>query len=172
MKVETFYPVEKRLKACIEYYYFLKSDDSNFISEYFAFPNTFQALNIHKNISFEINDYAVTVTGSDKSNFAMLLQGRYEKPIYAKLKGKLNKVTIVFKPLGLNHFIKSSFDKVSAKYTQSFSEWENHEKYNDFLVAFYRESNFMKRVEILENYLLLHYHPLANKSMLEESLNL
>lgn len=172
MQVETFYPIDKRLKACIEYYYFLKSDDSNFISEYYAFPNTLQALNIHKNISYEINNYVVTVTGSTENNFELLLQGRYEKPLHAKLSGKLNKITIIFKPLGLNHFINSSFDKVSGNYTQPFSEWKNQEKYNDFLVEFFKESDCIKRVEILENYLLLLYHSLDNKNLLEKSLNL
>lgn len=50
MQVETFYPVDKRLKTCIEYYYFLKTDSVDFISEYFVFPHTLKALNIHENI--------------------------------------------------------------------------------------------------------------------------
>jgi AraC-like DNA-binding protein len=170
MQVETFYPVDRRLKACIEYYYFLKSDSDDFISEYFVFPNTMQALNIHKNIRYKISDQIVKVTGIADNNFEMLLQGRFVSPLHAQLVGRLNKITIIFKPLGLNHFIKSSFDKISAKPTQIFFEWENHEKHHDFLMNFFRESNNIRRVEILEKYLLLHYHALDNKSILEQSL--
>ena len=170
MQVETFYPVDRELKTCIEYYYFLKSNSADFISEYFVFPNTLQALNIHKNINYDIINNAVSVKGIKKSNFVMLLQGRRNNPLHVQLKGKLNKITIIFKPLGLNHFIKSPFDKVSAKHTQLFFEWENHEEHHDFLVNFFNESNSVRRIEILEKYLLLHYHALDNKDMLEQSL--
>ena len=100
----------------------------------------------------------------------MLLQGRRNNPLYVQLKGKLNKITIIFKPLGLNHFIKSPFDKVSAKHTQLCFEWGNHEKHHDFLVNFFNESSSVRRIEILEKYLLLHYHALDNKDILEKSL--
>src|SRR5689334_11494793 len=121
MRVETFYPIDKRLKACIEYYYFLKSDSPDFNSEYYAFPNTLQAFNIHKGIKCEITHHSVKVTATGKNNFTILLQGRFETPLYAQLKGKVNKITIIFKPLGLNHFITSPFDKISSEHTQYFT---------------------------------------------------
>ena len=172
MRVETFYPIDQRIKACIEYYYFLESESSDFSSEYFAFPNTLQALNIHSNIRHEIHNHSVKVKGIVGNNFVMLLQGRFEIPLHVQLIGKINKITIVFKPLGLNHFITSPFDRVSAKPTQCFTEWDFHEKHHDFLTDFFLESDFVKRVETLENYLLLHYHPLISIRMIDQSLNL
>lgn len=172
MQIETFYPIDKRLRSCIEYYYFLKSDSSDFNSEYFAFPNTLQALNIHKNIECEMDSHSVKVTEMAKNSFTMLLQGRFEKPLHVQLSGRINKITIIFKPLGLNHFITSSFDKISSKTTQYFTEWNYHEKHADFLTKFFCEINLIKRVEILEEYLLLHYHPLSNKGILDQSLSL
>jgi AraC-like DNA-binding protein len=172
MRIETFYPSDKRLRTCIEYYYFLKSDSPAFNSEYYAFPNTLQALNIHKNIKFEIVSHSVKVTGIPKNNFTMLLQGRFEIPLYAQLKGRIDKVTIIFKPLGLNQFITLPFNKISAKPTQLFREWDYHEKHHDFLTEFFSESIFSKRVEILEKYLLLHYHSLNNIDTLRPSLKL
>lgn len=170
MEVETFYPLDSRLKTCIEYYYFLISDELDFKSAYYAFPNTLQALNIHKNIQYNICDHVVKVKGIAENNFEMLLQGKFEKPLKVQLSGKFNKITIIFKPLGLNHFIQTPFCEVASKATQPFSEWTGHEKHNDFLAQFFSESNVIERVEILENYLLLHYHPLDNKSILEQSL--
>lgn len=172
MEVQTFYPVDKKLKACIEYYYFFQSDSDDFIAEYFAFPNTVQALNIHKNIKYEISGNAVKVMGIAENNCAMLLQGKHVNPLHVQLIGRLNKITIIFKPLGLNHFIKSPFDKISAKSTQAFHEWDNHEKHYDFLLHFFGETNLVRRIEILEKYLLIHYHNLENQRLLEQSLTL
>lgn len=172
MQVETFYPIDKRLRTYIEYYYFLKSDSSSFNSDYFAFPNTLQALNIHKNIKCEIAPDFVKVTGITENNFAMLLQGRFERPLHVQLKGRINKITIIFKPLGLNHFITSSFDKIASKPTQYFTEWNYHENHHDFLTKFFCELNKAKRVEILEKFLLLHYRPLNNIDILRQSMSL
>ncbi|MFT3947839.1 MAG: helix-turn-helix transcriptional regulator [Agriterribacter sp.] len=170
MQIETFYPIDSRLKSCIEYYYFFKSDSADFISNYFAFPNTMQALNIHKNISYKISGHTVKVKGIAENNFKMLLQGKFENPLYVQLSGKLDKITIIFKPLGLNHFIKSPFNEIAAKPTQPFLEWEEHKNHSGFLGHFFSESHYIKRVEILEKYLLLHYHTFENRNILDRSL--
>lgn len=66
--------------------------------------------------------------------------------------------------------MKSAFDKISAKPTQPFHEWDNHEKHKDFLMSFFKESRCSKRIEILEKYLLFHYHTLDTKKVLDQSL--
>lgn len=172
MKIKTFYPRDERLKNCIEYYYFLKSDSPGFTSEYYAFPNTYQALNIHKNIKCDIDSHSVKVSGIKRDNFTMLLQGRFDIPLHVKLTGRLNKITIIFKPLGLNHFITSPFDEIASRPTQFFTEWDSHEKHNDFLVKFFAEFTNTKRIDILEKYLLLHYHDLNNAALLRNSLKM
>lgn len=172
MLVETFYPTDKRLRNCIEYYYFLKSDSPDFNSEYYAFPNTLQALNIHKNIKCEIAAHAVKVTGIAKNNFTMLLQGRFDLPLYAQLRGRIDKITIIFKPLGLNCFIASPFNKISGNPTQLFTEWDYHEKHDEFLNKFFSRSGFSNRIKTLEEYLLLHYRPLNHTEILKPALRL
>ena len=123
MKFDTFYPKHALLKDIIEYFYFQKTDSDNFSTEYFAFPNILLPLNIHKNVACKINGHQVNVAGVKQKNYLMILNGRYEIPLHVQQKGKIDKVTIVFKPLGLNHFIKAPFNEVAQKPTQIFKEW-------------------------------------------------
>lgn len=172
MQVETFYPIDKHLRNHIEYYYFLRSHSSDFKSEYFVFPNILHALNIHHNVEYEIAPRSVKVTGTGTENYTMLLQGRFEIPMQVRLTGNIDKITIIFKPLGLNHFIASPFYKICSQHTQQFTEWHDHRDYYSFLAAFFSEENFTRRIEILEKYLLHHYHAIDNHHLLDQSLNL
>ncbi|MGJ7033128.1 alpha/beta hydrolase-fold protein [Niabella hirudinis] len=70
MEIETFYPREERLKTFIEYYYFVKSDSPDFNAEYYAFPNTCQALNIHKDIEYSIDAQSSALYDFTKATLA------------------------------------------------------------------------------------------------------
>lgn len=172
MKIDIFYPEHPLLKECIEYYYFQKNDSNTFSADYFAFPHTLQALNIHKNISCEINSHQVKVTGIEEDNYAMILQGRFELPLHVQQEGKINKLTIIFKPLGLNCFIKSPYYEIGSEPTQMFTEWSKSKSNITFLDQFYKEADNKKRIELLEDFLLLHYTSFNHAAMLKECLAL
>ncbi len=170
MKFDAFYPTHPLLKQAIEYYYFQKSESSNFITEYYAFPNTLLPLNIHENVTCKIKDHYVNVAGVKQKNYLMILNGRYEIPLHVQQKGKINKVTIVFKPLGLNHFITASFCEVAQKPTQIFKEWMKTNNCSTFLNQLFSEDDNEKRILILENYLLTLYKPFTYHPFLNDVL--
>ncbi len=172
MKIDTFYPEHPLLKNYIEYYYFQKTNSHSFSTEYYAFPNTLQALNIHTNILCEIDAFKVKVTGVKQSNYTIILQGRFELPLHVLQKGKINKLTIIFKPLGLNHFIRSPFFKIASEPTQIFTEWDKEKNYQAFLNLFYKEQNNKKRIQILENYLVTLHTPCNEAAILKDTLDM
>lgn len=172
MKIEPFYPQHPVLKNYIEYYYFQKTDSDDFYAEYYAFPNTLQALNIHKNIRCEIDAECVRVSGVSSNNYAMILQGRFQSPLHVQLKGKIDKVTIIFKALGLNHFITSSFKDVAGLPTQVFTEWLGDETCLSFVDSFYKEEKLETRIAILEQYLLTKFKPCSDAALLFPALEL
>jgi AraC-like DNA-binding protein len=172
MKFEAFYPRHDVLKNTIEYYYFQKTDSDDFSTEYCAFPNIVVPLNIHRNITCHIDGHQVKVTGVKESNYVMILNGRYEIPLHVQQKGRIDKVTIIFKPLGLNCFIKAPFIEVAQKPTQIFTEWIKTNNNSAFLEQFFEEQHNGKRILILEDYLLSLYMPLAEHLFLSEILNM
>lgn len=172
MNIDTFYPKHTLLKDTIEYYYFQKTNSNNFSTDYYAFPNTLQALSIHKNISCKIDCHQVKVTGVKQKNYLMILNGRYELPLHVQQKGKIDKVTIVFKPLGLNHFIKVPFNEIAKNPTQIFTEWITTKNCRTFSNQFFNEQDNNKRILILENYLLSLYNPFTENLFLNDVLDM
>jgi AraC-like DNA-binding protein len=168
MKIETFYPKNSILKEHIEYYYFLKTYSKDFKTAYYSFPNTLQSFNIHKNASCEIGNSSTHVYGVPEKKYLMIAQGKYESPLQVLLEGKLDKVTINFKPLGLNHFIRRPLAAVTPGHSQSFHEWEQDAQ--TFLSAFFDANDNEKRVDLLEEYLLKQYQPLENEALLQKAI--
>ncbi|MBS1670036.1 MAG: helix-turn-helix transcriptional regulator [Bacteroidetes bacterium] len=172
MKFEAFYPRQKILKDTIEYYYFQKTNSDNFSTEYYAFPNIVVPLNIHRNINCQIDGHQSNVIGIKQKNYVMILNGRYEIPLHVQQKGKIDKVTIIFKPLGLNCFIKVPFIEVAQKPTQIFTEWTKTNNAKTFFEQFFGEQDNDKRILILEDYLLSLYTPFSESPFLSDILNM
>jgi AraC-like DNA-binding protein len=172
MEIQTFYPENPILKKHIEYYYFLKTGSPDFTSVYYAFPNTLQAFNIHHHARCKLTPGSATVSGDKRNNYLMIVQGKYELPLFVKLNGILDKVTIIFKPLGLNHFIKRPLIEVAPGASQVFTDWYDDKNCTPFLNSFFHTNDYACRVNILENYLLSCYRPLEEEIVLTRVLDL
>ncbi|MEP7144924.1 MAG: helix-turn-helix domain-containing protein [Ferruginibacter sp.] len=172
MNIQTFYPENPVLKKHIEYYYFLKTDSDNFTSTYYAFPNPLQSLNIHKYACCDINSHSTIVYGDKKCKYLLIVQGQHELPLFVQLKGILDKITILFKPLGLNHFIQKSLIEIAGEPSQVFTDWHEDKNFKKFLASFYGTDDHIKRIAVLENYLLSRYHSLGEEAILQQAINL
>lgn len=172
MNVQHHQPQNKILQKHLAFYYFLKTDDANFDTKYYAFPNTLTPLSLHQNIETEIEYYSTSVFGSKKKNNLALIQGMRTQPLFVNLQGKIDKITVVFKPLGLNHFVKKSFARICPKDSQVFSEWDENKDYQEFLRQFYSTESQNERINFLEEFLLKVYHPIENEELLQTSIAL
>jgi AraC-like DNA-binding protein len=86
------------------------------------------------------------------------------------LEGILDKVTIGFKPLGVNPFIESTFMDAFSQHSQVFTGWEKDASFAHFLQAFFQEGVNANRVGILEKYLLSRFRPLPEETLLQNVL--
>ncbi|MRG48418.1 helix-turn-helix domain-containing protein [Chitinophaga sp. SYP-B3965] len=165
VKIEHFYPKDPILRQCIEYYYFLKTDAADFISKYYVFPNTLQAFNIHKHATCQIEPFSTKVSGQPGDAHLIIAQGKHELPLYVELSGILDKITIVFKPLGLNHFIESPLSELTPHASQIITCWHNEQ----FLHSFFGAENNDERIAILEIFLLDLYKPIPFQEQLMQA---
>jgi AraC-like DNA-binding protein len=170
--IKTYYPRSPLLKKYIQYYYFLRSDNRSFNSTYFVFPNTNISLNIHKNVSYSFTGNRVRVSGNKKKNTVAILMGMRENPVLVDLRAELDKMTIVFHPLGLNCFLKEPYLDVAAKEAQVFRAWDSNPFYRSFLQQFYKTNDHNKRINLLEHFLLSVYHPPHGIGLLTKSIEL
>jgi len=171
-QLEIFYPKNALLQKHIDYYYFLNTGTDGFCSTYYSFPNTVYSLNIHRDASCSINGYSVNVKHDPANNYLCILQGKYDHPIKVKLEGRLDKVTIGFKPLGLNHFIKPSLGDIAVRPAQVFSSWDDSPHYLNFLNSFYGTNQHTNRIDALEAFLLTQYAPLVGVHILEQAVKM
>jgi AraC-like DNA-binding protein len=100
------------------------------------------------------------------------VQGKYDQPLLVQLKGILNKITIIFKPLGLNAFIRKPFIEVANQPTQLFSEWNNEKGYSLFLDTFFNAPDNREQIQISESFLLSIYNPTKECELLEKGIDL
>lgn len=167
---ETFYPQDTILKQHIAYYYFYKSDASDFKTAYYSFPNITTPVNIHKNVSVKIHEASVEIAESHLSNFTAIVNQIRDKPLLVRWEGKLDKVTIVFKPLGLNHFVRNPLSEAMQGMTQIFDCWDNTSSFKSFLQSFYScQENFL-RVNIIEEFLLTLYSSFKHRDSLAKAI--
>ena len=169
--IKTYYPVSPLLKKYIQYYYFMQSG-KDLDTSYFVFPNTNISLNIHKNVSHSVTGNHVEISGSNKKNTLAILMGMRELPVLVNLKGKLDKITIVFHPLGINHFFNEPYLTIATGTNRVLNTWNDNSHYNDFIKAFYATDDQLERISLLEKFLLSVYHPVPAAEQLTKSIQL
>lgn len=167
-----FTPKNPLLREFISYYYFLQTKDDGFEQKYYAFPHIATVLNIHRKANFEINGNYTRVFSDANTAYIACVQGIRENPLLAHLQGDLDKVTILFKPLGINQFGLSDFGKTYTQPSEIFTSWDSQPAYHDFLNQFYGVTDIEQRIEILETFLLKMYQPVEQNNLLYKAIDL
>ncbi len=168
---QPFYPHHPLLKKHIAYFYFLSTNEG-FETRYFAFPHTHTVLNIHNHTIAKISDGMTGVFGVEKAEPMALVQGIRDFPLMAVLEGRLDKVTIIFKPMGINHFMDKPLHEVITKPSQYFSAWDNISGYHEFLNDFYAITDPLKRAELLEMFLLSCYREVKDSELIARAITM
>ena len=170
-QLKIHYPKDPLLQQHIAYYYFLNTTD-DFHSHYFSFPNTITSFNIHKNVNAQITAQRIVVRHDITNQYLAILQGKYQQPLEVELSGRLDKVTIGFKPLGLGHFMDRCYGDIAPNTSQVFTGWDGECEYPNMLDAFFGTDDLNSRVDLLEEYLLQIYRPVPEDKLLEVALTL
>lgn len=171
MKFEALYPSHPLLKQYIRYYYFVKTNNKEHQSRYYSFPNITIPVNIHKHIDFHINNNKITIKESNTLNYTTIVNGMRESPLLVEWNGIIDKVTIAFTPVGINHFIRRNLNEAVIGYTNKFTEWDG-DNYSNCLADFYQTSNNDKRVALIEGFLLSIYRPFDKQDLLQQAIDL
>ncbi len=150
-------PENNKLSAYIEGYYFLSSQDDTFKFSYYTFPNNFQILSVLLNAEIEVVADSVNVTPGRSKRLQSNFTYNYTKPIKIQYSGKVNELTIYFKPLGLNRFV----DDLSVYYStnESFISFQAFDDYEDVLTEIMTTDSTKIAIQKLEAYLVQKLKP-------------
>jgi AraC-like DNA-binding protein len=164
--IHMFYPTLPLLQQHIAYYYFFESV-SSFKSEFVVFPHTHIPLTIHSGASWHTAQGITCVNEAPTDQSLCLLQGMLKVPLRARFNGAIKRVTIVFKPLGINHFLEVDFARIGGGDMQSFEHWEE-KSFNTILDTADKHSALNQ----LEQLLLRQYRIFNSYRQMQKALDL
>lgn len=131
MNIELFYPKNKKLQKYIEFFYVLThSGNDKKDTSYLAFPNINPIVTILLNAEAIIrSENEVIIKHSNNSKLESSLVTNLDRPICFQYKGMVKEVTICFKPLGLNAFVKNNLNLYATDvFNKTFIPFSDYKK--------------------------------------------
>jgi len=163
MSFESFAPQNEILKKYIYYFYFDKSDDADYYKKFSYYPHVNTTLTFYKNAFLSV-DSGISYFKYIKNDSLIKMLTRQHSIRTVVHSGKLDKIGIVFHPLGFNHFINETYSTLAKKDVQHFLP-SNNDLWNDAIMNCFSISESQKRIEMLENFLMSLYKPIEFKTL-------
>lgn len=151
MKIKSYNPKNKILQRYIECFYTLKRDLNDKDITYFGFPSNTIFLTLCQDASINIsgNDFIIENNPTNKIQSILIYDN--QKKGSTTYKGKVNEITIYFKPLGINAFLEKPLSNYLTNTISNFNPYQDF--INSISEAFKIEDDFSK-IEFLENYFI------------------
>lgn len=155
---ETFITAKpsEKLSPWIAYYYFHQSFSEKFDKQLTYYPHYKNALTVYQNSSCKIlAGEQSLITPSKQPTLKILYSKFYDQIGKVHLQGKINKVGIVFQPLGINHFIDKPFAAHFPNRLNFFDGIGN--RFFQVMADAYDEEDIERKAVLLDTYLLAHF---------------
>ena len=153
MNIQTIQPCVE-LQPYIDFFYLINEEDDKFLSTHFSFPHIANVISIYKEADYVAKIGEVKIFESRENKFLSLVQSKCQIPLKVTLSGRTNRISIFFKSLGLNHFVKVPISTQIDKVVNRFTVWENDASYLECLEECLNETDNHKKIKRLEKFLL------------------
>jgi AraC-like DNA-binding protein len=155
---ETFEPENIFLKQWIDYIFHYSSGDPGFERQLIIFPNTGAAVTFYFNVEFRGLSSQKFVSKEKKGHNGVVLHINRVEPIEIIERGRQERITVVFKTLGINHFIAASLDEVCRNQNPTAINISAGDKrYHDLLQRLNSLSSIGDRVSAIEDFFVSVY---------------
>ncbi len=164
--LNTIVPRSTLLQKYIDSFYLFNAATDGSIS-YLAFPHTNTGLSFFKGVSISRGHNSVQISEqkSDPDLVCIEILGKYMQPVFVNYQGTIEEISIVFKPLGINRFIREDHSEIAADFSQPF--------YNE---AWLRQANLLfsseDKIEHLEQFLLSIFQEKDEFELMQKSIDL
>jgi AraC-like DNA-binding protein len=162
MNISLHKPKNKHLAKYIRYFYFFDRNENDAEITYFGFPTNNVFLMIVRNAVCRIDQSNVTIEGVDDDSINTFLFFDDKAPGFLNYKKQVQEITICFKPLGINNFIKNPFSTYLQGAISNFLELESNK-----LAHIFGEACIDEKLEALELFLfnkIVHFeHPFLDE---------
>jgi AraC-like DNA-binding protein len=147
------------LQKYIECFYIFNGETPSKLS-YLAFPHYNTGLSFFKGVNIVRKDFQVDISEASDSTIHIELLGKYINPVRIQYSGMIHEISIIFKPLGLNRFIRDNYHSIAPDFSQEFknSKWQrfarelfygggNLNRLEEFLLSEFREEDEIGKIE-------------------------
>ena len=118
--IKTIPPSSPLLKKYIECFYIYEGKP-NSTFKYVAFPHFNTGLSFFKGASVQRINWSLQISENSECGIHIEILGKYTSPVFLEYKGQLKEISIVFKPLGLNRFLKDTYFSLAPKFSQALT---------------------------------------------------
>lgn len=141
------FPESLLLRKYIYCFYLYNPLDEATVHTHYSLPHTYNALSLYGGASISFSAQHIEARGSRTTPPVWVLQGKRPAPLKVIMTGRMKRLTIIFKPLGLNQFIREPLGNIMSENPSIFRLWD----------AGQFNPNDLRQ---LENFLLANYQPL------------
>ena len=162
MDIKVLKPQHPALRKFIRHFYFLRSETPDFKQSYVTFPQLTIPVSLFAHVRTHVAADRRQIMCWDDPNLGphAEVDGIFTRPILITYKGKIDEVTVVFEPLGLNQFLNCDLvDVAVGPASRDFNPYGP--EFDQFLKHLFALNSIDQRCRLLEAFFLDHYRPFA-----------
>ena len=147
MQIDFFRPENPGLQNYIEGYYILNHSEDEGNVKYLTFPSIYSIVSVVSHAENTVLPEIVSVKSSQFKSLDTSLVCRFNKPICFEYSGNIKEITIAFKPLGLNIFLKKELKDYSKGGFDAFVPFLDYEREMETIIAIKDQKLLVKCLE-------------------------
>lgn len=151
MKIKVYSPSNPLLKKYIESIYILTHTSEEEPAKYITFPSIFTIVSSSEKSKSINKGNQLIIRQYDDNEVETNLVSDFNKPVYVQYEGKINEITIYFKPLAINSFLEHELSHYNSS---NFSEFSPYEDYRKAMIEILSLQNDIEKIEAVERYWL------------------
>lgn len=155
IRFETIPPAEKTLLPHIKCYYIHVATAPDFYQKITYYPNFTTTLNCYRYSKVDWTELSRTHTYSDQAAPLKLLVSKFDRAREIVMQGPMDKVSIVFHPLGLHHFVDAPMTKVIGEHFTFFEAWGA--ALDELLPTLFEVPTLVEKRDLLDAFLMERY---------------
>ena len=118
--IKTIAPSSPILKKYVECFYIYEGKPIS-IFRYLAFPHFNKGLSFFMGAKVQRQNWSLQISENTNIGVNIEVLGKYTTPVFLEYKGVMREISFVFKPLGLNRFIKDNYLSIAPNFSQELT---------------------------------------------------
>jgi len=151
MKIKVYSPSNPLLKKYIECIYILTHNSEEEPAKYITFPSIFTIVSSSEKSKSITKGNQLIIGQCDDNEVETNLVSDFNKPVYVQYEGKINEITIYFKPLAINSFLEHELNHYNSS---NFSDFTPFEDYRKAMIDILSLQNDNEKIDAVERYWL------------------